>query len=70
MKGIAVFFILSIVFGIVSIGVGLALIWLIVTLFGDNRGFVAIVIIVGAVFWFLWVRALFRLMNLWLDRLW
>ena len=70
MKGVAGFFILSIVFYIVSIGIGLVVIWLIVRLFSDNRGFVAIVIIVGAVFWFLRVRALLRLMNLWLDRLW
>ena len=44
------------------------LIWLIVKLFGDNRYFVTIVIVVGAVFWFLWVRTLIRLVNLWLER--
>ena len=70
MKAIAGFFILSIVFYIVSIGTGVSLIWLIVRFFSDTRYFVAIVIIAGAVFWFLWVRTLFRFVNLWLERWW
>ena len=70
MKAIVGFFILSIVFYIVSIGVGVAVILLGVSFFIDGQGFFAFVIIAGIVFWFLWVSTVARLVNLWLVRWW
>ena len=70
MKAIAGFFILSIVFYIVSIGVGGAVIWLGVRFFSDNLGYFAFNVIAGVIFWFLWISTVVKLTNLWLERWW